>query len=65
MTSQVGSVYTPDSEAENNAKTSLCKHCGKEVESMPTSVEALRWRHKDGYYNCDGRRGHSETCAEP
>ena len=46
-----------------------CKHCGKEIEQLPTLPEWLSWRHKDGFYNCfyncDGRRGHAATYAEP
>lgn len=46
-------------------KPEQCIHCGKEVRCTESVIPALKWRHVDGFFNCDGYRGHSETYAEP
>jgi hypothetical protein len=40
-----------------------CKHCGKPI--VQDNVVLKWWQHTDGYYNCDGFRGHAKTYAEP
>jgi len=45
---------------------STCKHCGKPIDFFPgIQIEGLQWKHSDGFYNCDGNRGHSLNYAEP
>jgi hypothetical protein len=43
----------------------ICKNCRKQIERTSSTISALEWRHEDGYFSCDGRRGHSETFADP
>jgi len=46
--------------------TDVCKNCGKPIDHFPSiEIEGLQWKHSDGFYNCDGRRGHATTYAEP
>ena len=46
----------------DNREPMICKHCGKPiVDNRPIQD----WKHADGFYNCDGYRGHAETYAEP
>ena len=45
--------------------TVRCVHCGKPVEDTGSQLAALRWIHVDGFFNCDGNRGHSNDNAEP
>lgn len=40
-----------------------CKHCGKDIKKE--TIGFKWWKHTDGFYNCDGYRGHSTTYAEP
>ena len=48
-----------------NPQGNHCANCGKELERMDVGVEALQWRHADGFFSCDGRRGHGDKYAEP
>ncbi len=44
----------------------ICRHCGKPIDHFPQiEIEGLQWKHSDGFYNCDGNRGHSMNYAEP
>lgn len=43
----------------------FCEHCGKPVVHQTTNVLCIEWIHADGFYNCDGYRGHATTYAEP
>ena len=44
----------------------ICLHCGQQIEDIGSKYEALRYRHKNGYYGCNRAvPSHSTTYAEP